>query len=206
MSFLDLLGIHEYDILIAKDRIWDVLEEINCDTNDLVQLTCEKLVGEEITEDMGNQIIAAMLEAGKEIATDYARGLGYENLEIETYCNGADSRFSINQDDIDILNAINDLIVFPGIDVNTIIWLHKNLLPRDFDEIIRSAECGQLLSILNALSEDERDQLGWESYEECGLTDSEIDEREKAMMSDPDDHSKIFFMTPEGQIWSMMKE
>lgn len=202
MDILDLLGVHQYDIEVTKKRIIVALEEIHCYTDDLAKLTAENLTGQAITEDLGNQVIEAMLEAAKDIAVEHASmEYGYD-LEVETYCNGADSRFTIAQRDIDILKATHDN---EYIDAETIIWLYDNFNFQDFKEITGNSEFHQLLSILDHLSEEERESLSWEDPKECELTNSEIEEKEREMYEE--EHSKVFFMAPiSGQIWSMEKE
>ena len=193
INFLDLLGIHEYDIEVAEETITDELEYLglNSEANDLAERTMQYLCEREITEDLGNTIIDCMLEAAAGIVEEK---LG-ERLEMELCCNGAASSFMIL--DQDVREAMHFASSY-DLDYNFVKWLRNTITePKDFETVLEVEELRPALENLY----NEGGSLVWSDRNEVELTDEEINQRSLDCEANPNDTSKIFFEGYSGKIW-----
>ncbi len=192
INFLDLLSIHENDIEVTEKRISETFKGLNlCEPDDLAERTMQYLCEQEITEDLGNQIIACMLEA--------AQGALLETVapfepKIETFCNGADSRFSLlYESDKNIIKAWKSN---PNLDIEFVEWLANELADDcDLEEVVKND------TLCDALYElrDEGGHLVIDDVAE--YSNEEIEAKEQECLANPSDASKIFFMGVSGNLW-----
>ncbi len=197
INFLDLLGIHEYDIEVTEQRIKDMFEDLTLDEpDDLAERTMQLLCEREITDNLGNQIIDCMLEAAAGALKDMVAPF---KPAIETYCNGADSRFSLlYESDKNVIRAAK---TNPNLDIKFVEWLGDELADdRDLMDVINNdALCDALYEL-----RDNGGRLIWDEGFE--FSEAEIDRREQECLDNPHDTSKIFFMSASGKIWTPEKE
>ena len=125
INFLDLLGIHEWDIEVTERRIRDAFEDLYLDEPaELAERTMQLLCEREITEDLGNQIIDCMLNAAAGALEDMVAPF---KPDIELFCNGADSRFSLlYESEKDIIRAAK---TNPNLDIELLLgFVTKSLI------------------------------------------------------------------------------
>ena len=196
INFLDLLGIHTYDIEVAESKITDELEYLGLDgeASDLAERTMQYLCEREITEDLGNTIIGCMLEAAAGIVEEK---LG-ERPEMELCCNGAASNFVLDQD---VREAMHFASLY-NLDYNFVKWLRNTITElEDFEMVLEVEELRPALENLY----NEGGSLVWSDRSEVELTDEEINQRSLDCEANPDDTRKIFFEGYSGKIWEYGK-
>ncbi len=198
VDFLDLLGIHELDIEVTDSRITDELAYVGLENEagELAERTMQYLCEREITEDLGNTIISCMLEAAAGIVEER---LGFRP-EMELYCNGADSHFSILDQDVREAMHFAD---FYDLDYEFVKYLRDEIPnPEDFEYVLDGN--ADLISALDNLREN-GGSLVWSYRDELGLTDEEIFAKEEECVANPNDTAKVFFEGPSGQVWESEK-
>ncbi len=198
ISFLDLLGIHEWDIETTNRNITDELEYLGLEdkADELAERTMQYLCEREITEDLGNTIIDCMLEAAAGIVEERVGS----RPEMELYCNGADSHFSVlNQNVRESLHFASVC----GLDYEFVRWLKEEIPDQDDFEL--ALETDVLYPAFEALYK-EGASLYWTSPEDNELSEEEIEQRLKACEEDPEDIDNFFFVGMHGKIWTKEEE
>lgn len=192
INFLDLLGIHQYDIETSEGIINDELEYLGIEGNELALRTIQYLCEETITENLGNTIIYCMLEAAAGMVTDK---LGGERPEMELYCNGACSCFSVLDHDVrESLHYANKC----GLDYAFVRWIREKIPDTtDFEDFVERSDDSHI-QVLQSLYEADGN-LCWSSGSE--MSEQEIEAREKECLENPDDIEKAFLLGASGKIW-----
>lgn len=193
MSFLNRIGIYPWDIDTTEERIEDAFKEVGLDyPEDLAEKTMNRLCGKEFTEEMGNTIIEAMLETAEKILLNMVSPYV---PKIETYVNGADSRFSVNEKSADIIRLATENHVEYGFAA----WLYDVITDfEDWESVIMGSV--RLLDALGNLREA-GGKLVWSTKEEIEMTEDQINEKCRECMENPEDITKIFFYGQTGRIW-----
>lgn len=192
INFLDLLGIHQYDIETSESIINDELEYLGIEGNELALRTIQYLCEETITEDLGNTIISCMLEAAAGMVTDK---LGGERPEMELYCNGACSCFSVLDHDVrESLHYANKC----GLDYAFVRWIREKIPDTtDFEDFVERSDDVHMQVLQNLYEAD--GNLCWSYKSE--MSEQEIEAREKECLENPDDIEKAFLVGASGKIW-----
>lgn len=193
MDFLDCIGIHSWDIDSTEERIEDSFREMGLDyPEDLAEITANRLCGVVITEGMGDIIITVMLEAAEEILREKVSPYV---PKIETYVNGADSRFSVNEESADIIRLATENHIEYGFAA----WLY-DVIPdfEDWESVMMGSV--RLLDALGNLREA-GGKLVWSLKEEIEMTEDRIDEKCRECLENPEDITKIIFWGQTGRIW-----
>lgn len=181
--------IHQWDIEVTVGRIRDAFDELGLDYGDLEENTVKNLIGQRITEDMSNQIIEAMLEAAKSMLLDQVSP--YEP-EIEIYCNGADSRFDISENDRDIIQTVKET----GLDWEYVAWLRKQIpYYKDFRGFIENDDIYN--KALQYLMETETDLI-WDEPDK----NTDTEKLEEAYLVNPYNLDKVYLLGASGKCYT----
>ena len=190
MNTLDLLSIHEWDIDTTVERIEDVFNELKLNIDDLEERTMQSLVGQTITEDLGQQIIMELLETARNMLLEQVAP--YEP-EIEIYVNGMDSRFYIPESDKDIIKAVKNT----ACDYEYVKWLHDQIpFYQDFEGFIENDSMYH--EALQHLMETETD-LYWD---ETDLLNTDPEKLEEAYLADPYNLDKVYLLGASGKCYA----
>ena len=193
INFLDLLGIHVYDIEMTEEHIMDVFEEldIDMDSSKLAEKTESHLCEYDTIDGLGNKIIESMLSAAERLLRDAVKP--YEPKSINLYVNGADSRFAVGEEDKTVIKTANK----SGYPYGFIKWLNNQLGAEDVDYVF---EVEGLPEILKKCF-DSKIVILWSSEEDVALSDKEIEAIEKRCLSNPEDIDKVIFVGTSGNVY-----
>ena len=193
INFNELLGICEYDIEETEKRIRETFEELGLEMpEDLAERAMNLMEGSKISRNMQDEYIDCMLQAATEALETKVRPL---IPTIETYCNGADSRFSLpNEGDKNVIRAC---MSNPTLDTEFVEWLECELCStgdRDLMEVVKN---DVLCDALNEL----RGKGGSLLLSTQKYSEEEIMAKEQECLDNPSDVKKIFFRSVDGNIW-----